>query len=119
MSYDLRVYSSGVLDAATLRGLVASSWGLSIASGADLESMPMFLPVDRRGEYAFTVDGPLDEDPDDVPTSAIGLSHSYDVSVEGSKHKAIPAAWRFAKKLAKASSGVAVDRQTDECWPRQ
>ncbi|MFF2841011.1 hypothetical protein [Paenarthrobacter sp. NPDC057981] len=121
MSYDFRVYSSTTLDADTLGDIVASCSGLGIASGSDLDSIPMFVPVERRGKYAFTIDGPQAEDPGDVPpevtASMLGISHSYDVSVEGSNSASIPVALQFVKKLAKATTGVAVDLQTSERWP--
>ncbi|MBT2586447.1 hypothetical protein [Arthrobacter sp. ISL-95] len=121
MSYDFRVYSSATIDAGTLAGVVESSSGLRIGSGAALESLPMFIPVELHSKYAFTIDGPQTEDANDVPPEvtavALGIGYSYEISIEGNDPGTTPLAWRFVKKLAKATAGVAVDLQTDELWP--
>ncbi|WP_314325732.1 hypothetical protein [Paenarthrobacter ilicis] len=122
MSYDFRVYASEPLGADALVELVASMPGLAIASDVTVDMSTVFVPVYCKGRYVFTIDGPQSEDAGDIPpvvtAGVLGISHSYDVSVEGSEPKDFPAAWRFAKKLAKAASGVAVDLQTSEHWPK-
>ena len=122
MSYDFRVYASEPLRADALVELLASMSGLTIASDVSVDMSTIFVPVHYKGRYVFTIDGPQREDAADIPPAAtasiLGLSHSYEVSVEGSDPKDVPVAWRFVKKLAKAACGVAIDLQTDEHWPR-
>jgi hypothetical protein len=121
MSYSFRIYVSDSLTRDSLVEAVSSTSGLKIPAGANLHATPMFVPVERKGHYAFTIDGPQDELAQDVPhdvtASILGVGHSFEVSVEGGLPEMTPVAWKFAKKLAKISGGVAIDFQTNERWP--
>ena len=75
--------------------------------------------------YSFTVEGPY-EDGGETPRlstrrrwGVFGIKYRYDILIEGDGDaSAVPYAQAFAKKLAKAVSGFAVDLQTDQIWPK-
>lgn len=75
----------------------------------------------RRG-YCFSVDGPYNVDPEDIPArvtaTALGITRMYTVTVEGSSSTSIPFAVRFARALARRCGGAVDDLQVDEVWAR-
>lgn len=113
MSYDLTVYAPGRDIPLDLPALIASTAGLSVEAADDVETK-----VRRGAGYSFTVFGPFRIEPEDVPVAAVphvlepGLC--WQVIVEGSTAAEVPTAVRFAKKLATAAEGVAVDEQSGE-----
>jgi hypothetical protein len=117
MSYDLQVYTSQDLNEDALRTLV--NQGVGLAAGA---AAGRWVAVSRgaRRQYSFTVDGPDQLEPEDVPpgvtSSAPGARYLYSVTVEGGAGAEIPHAVRFAKRLAKALGGAVVDQQTGGIW---
>ncbi|GAA3274343.1 hypothetical protein [Paenarthrobacter aurescens] len=127
MSYDFFVYGSEAIGHDDVATRITNIRGLSFdpaESGPSEDHTWGFLV--RRGirrSYSFTVEGPFPdsgEDMDDRQASpaVLGIRYRYDISVEGGGSAAeIPHAWAFAKKLAKAASGVALDAQTDGTWP--
>ncbi|WP_460663395.1 hypothetical protein [Kribbella swartbergensis] len=107
MSYDVQVFGRRRIE--VLSGLVAGSAGLEFGSDGH---------VRRRGSYSFTVDGPLEveaEDiPEDVTAHVLEPRWLWTILVEGSSEAEIPHAVKFAKRLAKAAEGAALDLQTGE-----
>lgn len=127
MSYDFFVYGSEALshdDVATrisnIRGL---SFDLAESGPSDAQTWGFLVHRGTQRNYSFTVEGPYPdsgEDIDERQASVVirGIRYRYDISVEGGGPATeIPHAWAFAKKLAKAVSGVAIDAQTDGTWP--
>ncbi|MET4001797.1 hypothetical protein ABIB48_000495 [Arthrobacter sp. UYCu511] len=125
MSYDLAVYMPEALDLDALTAVVDESPGLRLEESVDTDlSGPQFLRLLRgkKAAYCSTLEGPFDVEVDDIPdevtASVLGVGTMYSILVEGSDPVAIPHAVRFAKRLAKAGQGVAMDLQTDELWPK-
>jgi hypothetical protein len=109
MSYDVQVFGRRQAELST--DFVAGSPGLVLGhDGLVLRG--------RRATYSFTVDGPFEVEPEDVPAEV--LAHVLEprwmwaILVEGSSEAEIPHAVRFAKRLAKAAEGAALDQQTGE-----
>src|ERR1700739_1554194 len=108
MSYDLTVYAAGGLDDEELEAIVGSISGLSVGDAGDHE-----VTVLRGQEkYAFTVFGPYDIEPEDVPDDGVPYvlapTVSWRLIVEGGAPAEVRPARRFAKALALAAGGVAV-----------
>jgi hypothetical protein len=119
MSYDLQVFAPRDLTAEGMRALIDDTAGLRVDSHHE-----RWLTVTRgaRRRYCFTVDGPDQLEPEDVPPgvtgSVLGTRYLYTITVEGSADADIPHALRFGKRLAKVLDGALVDQQTDEIWSR-
>ncbi|MGV0625355.1 hypothetical protein [Mycolicibacter minnesotensis] len=115
MSYDLTVYAPDSIDSDQLVTLVESIPGLSVGDGAQDQFMVL---RGKRKTYSFTVFGPYRIEPEDLPGDVVphvlDPTTSWQVIVEGSSPTDIPPARRFAKALAQATGGVAVDEQTDD-----
>lgn len=115
MSYDLTVYGSGNVDDQELEAIVESVPGLSIGDSGDGE---VTVVRGREHTYAFTVFGPHEIEPEDVPDDVVPYvlepSISWQISVEGSDPAEVRPARRFAKALAVTAGGVAVDEQTED-----
>lgn len=115
MSYDLTVYATDNIDGDRLMALVESIPGLSVGDGGDGEFSVL---RGKRRTYSFTVFGPYRIEPEDVPEDVVphvlDPATSWQVVVEGSSPSEIAPARRFAKSLAQASRGVAVDEQTED-----
>ena len=115
MSYDLTIYAPTSIDDDELEAIVASIPGLAVGVSGDHEVSVL------RGEqenYAFTVFGPYEIDPEDVPDDVVPHvlepTTSWQVIVEGSNPAEVKPARRFAKALAVAAGGVAIDEQTED-----
>lgn len=113
MSYDIRVFGRQRVELSA--EFVAGSPGLALGARSN-DSVQVL-----RGQwaaYSFTVDGPLEVEPEDVPSEV--LTHvleprfQWNVLVEGSSAAEVPHARKFAKRLAVAVEGMAVDEQTGE-----
>lgn len=115
MSYDLAVYASQPLPADELRDLVAETKDLHPEV---VDEHEVRVVRGKRRSYSFTVFGPHDVEPDDLPSEvvvhALDPTVGWRVVVEGSDEVEIPHAVRFAKRLAVASEGVAYDEQSDD-----
>jgi hypothetical protein len=115
LSYDLTVYGAGNVDDQELHSIVASIPGLSLGDSGERETM---ILRGKQPNYSFTVFGPYDIDaedvPDDVVPHVLDPTTSWQVIVEGSDPIEVKPARRFAKALALAAGGVAVDEQTEE-----
>lgn len=115
MSYDLTVYAAGGLDDQQLEAVVQSVPGLSVGDSGDRE---VTVVRGRQEKYAFTVFGPYQIEPEDVPDDVVPHvlepTTSWRVIVEGSDPAEVRPARRFAKALALAAGGVAIDEQTQD-----
>lgn len=115
MSYDLTVYAPESLDGDQLAALVESIPGLSVGDGGDGE---ITVLRGKRPDYSFTVFGPYRIEPEDVPDDVVphvlDPTTSWQIIVEGSTETEIASARRFAKAVAQAAGGVAVDEQTED-----
>lgn len=115
MSYDLTVYAASNLDDEELETVVESVPGLSVGDSGERE---VTVLRGEHGQYAFTVFGPHEIDPEDVPDDVVPYvlepTTSWQVSVEGSNPAEVRPARRFAKALAIAAGGVAIDEQTED-----
>ncbi|MHA7306842.1 hypothetical protein ACX80E_16625 [Arthrobacter sp. TMN-49] len=122
MSYDFSAYAVAPLTIDELVRLVRSTVGLAVEGEpvSDAESLMVLRGVRRA--YCFTVDGPFEVEPGDVPEevteSVPGIAAVYQVLVEGSSESAVPHAAKFGRKLAKAVKGALFDEQTEEIWPK-
>lgn len=122
MSYDLSVYATAPLVFDELLALVRSTAGLNVDGepSSDADSLMVIRGV--RHAYCFTIDGPFEVEPEDVPeevtASVIGAKAVYQVLVEGSEEVSIPHAVKFARKLAKTTAGAMLDEQSGDVWPK-
>ncbi|GAB2994021.1 hypothetical protein LWP59_32300 [Amycolatopsis acidiphila] len=91
------------------------------ADAADSRRSLIVLRGARR-RYSFTIDGPDDVEPEDVPpevtNAVLGARHLYSIMVEGTALSEIPHALRFAKRLALVVNGAMIDQQTSTLWSR-
>ncbi|MCW3767946.1 hypothetical protein OCL88_15815 [Paenarthrobacter sp. PAE-2] len=127
MSYDFFVYGSEALSHDDVATRMSNIRGLSFdpaeSGPSDAQTWGFLIHRGTQQNYSFTVEGPYPdtgEDIDERQASVVihGIKYRYDISVEGGGPAAeIPHAWAFAKKLARAVSGVAIDAQTDRTWP--
>lgn len=121
MSYDLTVYCPGdpTIDQVLL--LVGNTRGLHADPENSNDQGVLVLRGVKRG-YSFTVDGPFSVEVEDVPEEVTAVlpeaTTMFQVLVEGSQEAEIPHGMRFARILAKACHGVALDEQTAEVWPQ-
>jgi len=119
VSYDLAVYAAHAASAEDIRDLMAKDLVLHLG-----QSGGGFVQVTRgvRRRYSFTVEGPTAVEPEDVPEKVLavllGAQWLYSIIVEGSSQPEIPHARRFARRLAQALDGAALDCQTEETWCR-
>lgn len=115
MSYDLTVYAASSIDDEQLEEIVASVPGLSVGDSGDHE---MTVLRGKQENYSFTVFGPHEIEPEDVPDDVVphvlDPTTSWQIVIEGSDPAEVRPARRFAKALARAAGGVAVDEQTEE-----
>jgi hypothetical protein len=115
MSYDLTVYAPTSIDDDGLEAIVASIPGLAVGDSGDHE---VSVLRGKQENYAFTVFGPYEVDPEDVPDDVVPHvlepTTSWQVIVEGSNPAEVKPARRFAKALAVAAGGVAIDEQTED-----
>ncbi|MBG6054577.1 hypothetical protein IWX81_000967 [Salinibacterium sp. CAN_S4] len=117
MSYDLTVYGDRSLSRGDLTDIVKAAPDMDVAEEAEQH---IAVTRGKRASYCFTVDGPFDVEPEDVPeelaTVAIGVTVMYQVLVEGSADLSIPHALRFSKRLAASVNGAMIDQQTGAMW---
>ena len=117
MSYDLTVYTAGGLRESQVEAIVDSIPGLSVGDCGDHE---VTVLRGKREVHAFTVFGPhpieVDDVPDEVVPHVLDPTTSWQVSAQGSDSAEVRPARRFAKALALAAGGVAVDEQTDDIF---
>jgi hypothetical protein len=115
MSYDLTVYAASSIDDEELEAIVGSIPGLAVGDSGDHE---VTVLRGKQEKYAFTVFGPYEIDavdvPDEVVPHVLEPTTSWQVIVEGSDPAEVKPARRFAKTLAVAAGGVAVDEQTED-----
>jgi hypothetical protein len=115
MSYDLTVYAASSIDDDELEAIVTSIPGLAVGDSGDHE---VTVLRGKQESYAFTVFGPYEIDPEDVPDDVVPHvlepTTSWQVIVEGSDPAEVKPARRFAKALAVAAGGVAIDEQTED-----
>jgi hypothetical protein len=115
MSYDLTVYGASGIEDDRMDAIVASIPGLAYGESGPGETQ---FVRGKEEKYSFTVSGPHDIDPEDVPDDVVPHVLEPDaiwqVMVEGSDPAEVRPARRFAKALALAIGGVAVDEQTEE-----
>ena len=109
MSYDVQVFGRQWVELSDES--VAGSAGLVLGSdGRVLRG--------KRASYSFTVDGPFEVEAEDVPPEVVAHvlepRWMWTILVEGSLLSEIPHAVKFAKRLARAAEGVALDLQTGE-----
>lgn len=119
MSYDLAIYTRDTISAEQLTALIREAVGLDIDE-SDTRSISVVRGAHHR--YSFTVDGPDNLEPEDVPAEVtqvvLGPRYLWSVLVEGSAASEVPHAVRFARRLAQALDGAVCDQQTDELWTR-
>ncbi len=121
MSYDLQVYAPSAMDIDRIRELITN---LSTLFLDEFDGARASYTVTRgvKRSYCFTVEGPVQVEPEDVPEDVtavlLGATHLFNVSVEGSTSANIPHAVRFARRLAQSLGGVVVDQQLDEVWAK-
>lgn len=126
MSYDLAVYGSEALSSADIATRITNTRGLSADMDANPAGSSWGFRVFRGPKrlYSFTVEGPYEDNGENTPetyaeTVVFGIKYRYDLLIEGDGDSSgIPHAQAFAKKLAKAVSGFAIDLQTDQVWPK-
>ena len=124
MSYDLTVYCPEAPTIEKVLLLVGNTRGLwcdpELSSAEASQGVLVHRGVKRS--YSFTVDGPFAVEPEDLPDEVTAVlpeaATMFQVLVEGTVESEIVHGVRFAKKLAKACHGVAVDEQTEEVWPK-
>lgn len=120
MSYDLSVYCPGSPTVDKVLLLVSNTRGLHAGSAPSDSGVEVRRGVKR--DYSFTVDGPFTLQTDDVPKEVAEIlpdaGAMFQVLVEGTQQTEISHGVRFARKLAKACHGVAIDEQTAEVWPQ-
>ncbi len=121
VSYDLQEYAPSALRGDALRELVAADQKLAV--GEYDESRGWYSVVrGARGGYCFTVDGPVrveaEDVPDEVTAAVLGVTHLFEITVEGSAAADIPHAVRFARRLAQTLGGGVVDQQTAGVWAK-
>ena len=124
MSYDLTVYCPEAPTIEKVLLLVGNTRGLwcdpELSSAEASQGVLVHRGVKRS--YSFTVDGPFAVEPEDLPDEVTAVlpeaATMFQVLVEGTVESEIVHGVRFAKKLAKACHGVAVDEQTEEVWPQ-
>ncbi|AMB42036.1 MULTISPECIES: hypothetical protein [Paenarthrobacter] len=121
MSYDLTVYCPGSPTIEEVALLVGNTRGFHVDPANSNDTGVVVLRGVKR-DYSFTVDGPFTVEVEDVPEEVAAVlsdaATMFQILVEGTQETEIPHGVRFAKKLAKACHGVAVDEQTDEVWPK-
>lgn len=117
MSYDLTVFGERFLSRAELIQIVRAGADMDVV---DSTEQGITVVRGKRAGYCFTVDGPFDVEPEDVPEElalvAIGVTVMYQVLVEGSAEVSIPHAVRFSKRLAASVNGAILDQQSDAIW---
>ncbi|WP_156688748.1 hypothetical protein [Mycobacterium sp. Marseille-P9652] len=115
MSYDLTVYAADGLREKQLEALVESIPGLAVGDSGDHR---VTVLRGKREAHAFTVFGPHELEardiPDDVVAHVLDPTTSWHVVAAGGDTTDVRPARRFAKALAHAAGGVAVDEQTDD-----
>ncbi len=115
MSYDLTIYAAAGLADEELDAIVESVPGVAVGDSGDNE---LTVVRGKQRNYAFTVFGPYRIEPEDLPDDAVPYVldpiTSWQVVVEGSDPAQVRPARRFAKALALAAGGVAIDEQTEE-----
>lgn len=120
MSYDLSVFGEVALSRNEMMALVLEIPGLHVEPAEGEQGLTVVRGA--RAAYCFTVDGPfgaeLEDVPEDMVASVLGVSAGYQVLVEGSADQSIPVAIRFAKKLAVAANGAMFDQQTGKVWAK-
>ncbi|WP_144661567.1 hypothetical protein [Paenarthrobacter nicotinovorans] len=127
MSYDFFVYGSEALSHEDVATRINNIRGLTFdpaeSGPSDEETWGFLVRRSAQRNYSFTVEGPYADSGEDIDERqasivVLGIRYRYDISVEGGGPATeIPHAWAFAKKLARAVSGVAIDAQTDGTWP--
>jgi len=117
MSYDLTVFGERSLSRAELIQIVRAGADMDVVDSAE---QGITVVRGKRASYCFTVDGPFDVEPEDVPEElalvAIGITVMYQVLVEGGAAVSIPHAVRFSKRLAASVNGAMLDQQSDAIW---
>ncbi|OMC42538.1 hypothetical protein A5745_21560 [Mycobacterium sp. IS-2888] len=115
MSYDLTVYAASRIDDEELEAVIESVPGLAAGDSGDHE---LTVLRGKQEKYAFTIFGPYEIEPEDVPDDVVPYvlepTTSWQVVVEGSDPAEVRPARRFAKALAVAAGGVAFDEQTED-----
>jgi hypothetical protein len=115
MSYDLTVYAADGLREEQLGAIVQSIPGLAVG---DCRDHQVTVLRGKREIHAFTVFGPhaleARDVPDDVVPHVLDPTTSWQVVAAGRDSAEVRPARRFAKALAHAAGGVAVDEQTDD-----
>lgn len=125
MSLDLHVYAPRSVSAQQLAAVAAEVRELRLVG--DVDRAPAVLAIERRvrGEFepAGSLDGPfvceIDDLPDAVIASAVGITVMYHLTVRASPKQAFRDAGKLARALASACGGVVFDAQQDAVtWPR-
>ncbi|WP_162265787.1 hypothetical protein [Arthrobacter alpinus] len=105
-----------------LLALVRSTAGLDVEGSPSMDAKSLKVVRGARRVYCFTIDGPFEVEPEDVPeevTESIPkIAAVYQILVEGSEEASIPHAAKFGRKLAKAAKGALFDEPTEEIWPK-
>ncbi|OOK66558.1 hypothetical protein BZL30_8424 [Mycobacterium kansasii] len=114
MSYDLTVYAASSIDDEQLEEIVASVPGLSVGDSGDHE---MTVLRGKQEKYSFTVFGPHEIEPEDVPDDVVphvlDPTTSWQIVIEGSDPAEVrPPGGSPRRWLGRG--GVAVDEQTEE-----
>jgi hypothetical protein len=121
MSYDLAVFGTRSLSLGEVAKVIRDAQGLDVAEHDPGDSGLVAVRGKQR-LYCFTVDGPFQLEPEDVPEEITAVlldaTHIYTIMVEGSAAAAVPHAARFARRLARAVEGAVQDQQTGEVWAR-
>lgn len=118
MSYDLQIYAARALSIEEMQSLLTHT-GLVIEDPNPSTTSLTFVRGAKRN-YCFTLGLPIAIDAEDVPdevtASTLDATHYYHLLVEGSASSEVPHAIKFARRLAKAASGIVLDQQTGQIW---
>jgi len=119
VSYDFDVFLGRAADLVELADCLTSVPGLAIS---DRTLATWQVVRGAAAKYSFTVEPTVRIDVEDVPDEVSELMFTpqslIEILIEGSDTGEIPFARRAARALAERFDGVALDKQTDELWPR-
>lgn len=124
MSYDLSIYGTTRIGPLSVVDLVQSIPILTTIYSGDDESGVGMVRVSRGAPQGpgFTIDGPFAVEDEDIPLEVtariLGVKWLYRISVEDVSDKTMGDANRISRKLTKAASGILVDEQTGQVWPK-
>ena len=119
MSYDLDVFAPREASSEVLLEVVAGGRGLAPSRNG---ARSWTVNRGSRGASSFTIEGPFELEPEDVPSaveaSVLAAKVLYQFIVEDPTDSEVPHATRCARRLAEALDGAVLDPQKDLVWSR-